>query len=72
MGQLDKKMNDVPTYDVFNLQSTIIFNDNKTNEWLKRKSLQEKEKVINDVRKKKTRKLFLLTRPRKHNCYNNI
>lgn len=46
MGQLDKKMNDVPTYDVFNLQRTIIFNDNKSDEWLKRKSLQEKEKVI--------------------------
>lgn len=29
MGQLDKKINDVPIYDGFNLQSTILFNDNE-------------------------------------------
>lgn len=45
MGQLDKKITDVPTYDVFNLQSTILFNDNKTDEWIKKNPCQIKKKL---------------------------
>lgn len=70
MGQLDKKLTNVPSYNVFNLQSIILYNDNETDDWWKRKSLPDKEKIINDARKKqkaifsmnKTRKKELLER----------
>lgn len=33
MGQLDKKLTNVPSYNVFNLQSIILYNDNETDDW---------------------------------------
>lgn len=44
IGQLDKNVSDIPSYDVFNLQHATWYNDIETNEWLKRKSLLVKEK----------------------------
>jgi hypothetical protein len=49
MGKLDKKVRDTPTSDIFTVESSVIFNDNKTGEWLKMKASSEKSKIIRET-----------------------
>ena len=49
MGKLDKKMRDAPTCDIFTVESSVIFNDNRTSEWLKMKAANEKSKIIKET-----------------------
>jgi hypothetical protein len=49
MGKLDKKMRGTPTSDIFTVESSVIFYDTKTSEWLKMKASSEKSKLIRET-----------------------
>jgi hypothetical protein len=42
-------MRDTPTSDIFTVENSVIFNDNKTSEWLKMKTPSEKKTLISEA-----------------------
>ncbi|XP_056002923.1 uncharacterized protein LOC125662868 [Ostrea edulis] len=68
MGQLDFKLHVAPNSNVNNMESQIIFNGNKTNEWLAEKNESEKKCII-DSSRKENRKSMELEKKRKEQLF---
>ncbi|XP_061177421.1 uncharacterized protein LOC133186202 [Saccostrea echinata] len=68
MGQLDFSLKTGPTSSINTIESSIIFNDNKTSEWLTEKDDSERQLIIENARKE-NKKFMELQKERKIKLY---
>jgi hypothetical protein len=54
MGKLDKRMKDISISDTTSVENAVMFNDNRTTEWLEEKSDSGITILSNQARKRAT------------------